>query len=113
MFWMMSCGVAVAEGGMVVAVPAAGVVVAVAEGAGVTGVTVGDVEVGVIEVGEAGTVVKVGNGVKEGRGVGEEMGVEVGVMNIGEPNSLHPRSGAPVNPVSGAGGMGSPLFATN
>ena len=76
------------------------------------GVRVGKgVKVTTVAVGVIGINVKVGNtvGVTE---VGSGIGEAVGVMMIGLPNSLHPRSGAaPVNPVSGLGGMSSPLGA--
>ena len=53
-------------------------------------------------------------GVRLARGVTDGIGEAVGVMNMGLPNSLHPKSGAaPVKPVIGVGGMGSPLFAIN
>ena len=103
-------GVAVG-GGTVVAVKVAGTVVAVADGAGVTGVTVGGVVVG-----EIGVVVDAGLGVSAvvvPRGMEEEMGVGEGVIKIGEPSSLQPRSGAPIKPVIGEGGTASPLFAIN
>src|SRR4029079_1950567 len=76
------------------------------------GVRVGKgVKVTTVAVGVIGMKVKVGNtvGVTE---VGSGIGEAVGVMMIGLPNSLHPRSGAaPVNPVRGLGGMSSPLGA--
>jgi len=88
----------------------------VAEGCAVgeLGVTVG--VRGVAEAAMVGVMVNVGvkvTGVKVGKGVSELIGVGVGVMNIGAPNSLHPKSGAaPVKPVIGFGGIGSPLTAT-
>lgn len=112
MIWIIICGVEVADaGGKTVAVDVTGTVVAVDEGAGVAGVTVGGVVVG-----EPGADVKVGAGVSDSTvvvtvGVSDEMGVGVGVMNIGDPNSLHPRSGAPVNPTIGVGGTSSPFAA--
>ena len=100
-------GVAVAGGAVIVAV-AAGTV-------GVTGV---DVAVNGLGVADAAVDVTLGGTVGEtevdvtGR-VGDGMAEGVGVMNIGLPNSLHPRSGAaPANPVIGSGGTGSPLLAT-
>jgi hypothetical protein len=76
--------------------------VGVNAGVAEAGTGVGDASVG---VGETGVDVMVG--------VGEDSGVGVGVMNTGLPNSLHPRSGAaPVNPVSGLDGTGSPFAAT-
>jgi hypothetical protein len=80
-----------------VAVGVMGVTVMVVCGVGVIGVL--GVLVTVTGVGEPGTDVRVGMGVNvstvaEGRGVSDEMGVGVGVINIGAPNSLHPKSGA-------------------
>ena len=61
-----------------------------------------------------GAGVSVGKNVPVGAGVDEVTGVAVSVEKIGAPNSLHPRSGAaPVYPVIGLGGTGSPLLATN
>ncbi len=80
-------------------------------GVGVAAGTVSDTTI--VEV-RLGAGVSVGKNVPVGAGVDEFTGVTVGVENIGAPNSLHPRSGAaPVNPVIGLGGTGSPLPATN
>ena len=103
----------VAPGELVTVGGAVGVKVAVAAGVGELGVLV-TVSVG---AGEPVTAVRVGAGVNVstvalGRGVAEEMGVGVGVIKIGAPNSLHPKSGdAPPNPAIGLGGICSPLFA--
>ena len=76
------------------------------------GVKVGKgVRVTTVAVGVIGVKVRLGNsvGVTE---VGSGIGEAVGVIMIGLPNSLHPRSGAaPINPVSGFGGISSPLGA--
>ena len=104
-----------------VVVTVGGAVVGDAITAVLVGGTVGEpgVTVGVSGVAEAGMVaviVSVGvtvTGVNVGRGVSELTGVGEGVIKIGAPNSLHPRSGAaPVYPVIGCGGIGSPLTAT-
>ena len=112
MFIAATVAVLVAVTGIVVG--GATVEVIVSEAVGMTGVTVG--VAGVAEAGRVVVIVGVGvtvTGVKVGKGVREETGVTVGVMNIGAPNSLQPKSGAaPVNPVIGLGGMGSPLMAT-
>src|SRR5574342_305383 len=106
---MVNCGVAVAVMGEVPV--GAGVKVLVAKGAGVTGVAVAGSGVGEATVGVTGVSVPVGGGVGE-EGVRLAGGVQVGVMNAGVPNSLQPRSGAaPVNPVIGLGGTGSPFAA--
>ena len=85
--------VIVAVGGTVVG--EAGAAVSVGGTVGDPGVTVG--VMGVAEEGIVGVMVNVGiraTGVSVGRGVSELMGVGDGVMNIGAPNSLHPKSGA-------------------
>lgn len=79
------------------------------------------VDVGVLVaitvVGEATMAVVVGNGVSVtgvmvGIGVAEEIRVDTGVVNIGAPTSLQPRSGAaPANTAIGLGGTNSPLLA--
>ena len=80
-----------------------GTVVLVGTEVKVTTVAVGDTGVGLDKTGVADT-----------GSVGEGMGEAVGVITIGLPNSLQPRSGAaPVNPAIGAGGIGSPLAAIN
>lgn len=90
----------VAVGGAVVGEAGSGVT----DGTGVNVTTVG--------VGEIGVKVKVSVMVGVAK-VGDGMGEAVGVITIGLPNSLHPRSGAePINPVMGLGGIGSPLAAT-
>ena len=64
-----------------------------------------------VAVGVTGVKVRVGNKVAVIE-VGDGIGEAVGVMTIGLPNSLHPRSGAaPIKPVSGLGGTSSPLGA--
>ena len=82
---------------------------------GEPGVTVG--VTGVAEAGMVGVMVRVNvgvTGVIVGRGVSELIGVGDGVINMGAPNSLHPRSGAaPVYPVIGCGGISSPFVAKN
>ena len=85
--------VMVAVGGAVVG--DAGATVFVGKTVGELGVTLG--VMGVAEGGIVGVMVSVGvivTGVSVGRGVSELMGVGDGVMNIGAPNSLHPKSGA-------------------
>lgn len=109
--WMVGCGVEVTVGDAgagEVDVDVGGIVVG--EGGG--GVTDGtDVSVTTVAVGETG--VKDGTRVMVGvADVGDGIGEVVGVIMIGLPNSLHPRSGAaPINPVIGLGGMASPLVA--
>jgi hypothetical protein len=108
---MVGCGVEV-----IVAVAGAGEVevggTIVGEGGG--DVTEGNgVAVTTVAVGETGVNVNVSVMVAVAK-VGEGMGEAVGVITIGLPNSLHPRSGAePMNPTMGFGGMGSPLAAIN
>ena len=86
-------------------------------GVGVTGVAVGNgVTVTTVGVGGIDVSVKVivGRGVTEIAKVGEGMGEAVGVIMIGLPYSLHPRSGAaPMYPVMGLAGISSPLTAVN
>jgi len=79
----------------------------VAEGAGTVGEAGAEVFVGTgvkvttVAVGETGVNVKVGAMVGAAE-VGDGMGEAVGVITIGLPNSLQPRSGAaPVNPMIG------------
>lgn len=112
MLRIVGCGV-----GVTATVGGAGEV-EVAVGTGTVGeggaaVTVGrEVKVGTVAVGETGVTVDVGEGGTGVGSVGEGRGEAVGVITMGLPNSLHPRSGAaPTNPVSGLGGMGSPLTA--
>ena len=63
-------------------------------------------------VGGAGVNVNVADGTGVGN-VGEGKGEAVGVMMMGLPNSLQPRSGAaPIKPASGLRGTGSPLTVT-
>ena len=98
-----------------VEVEVGGAEVAVAVAGGTVGETGVEVCVAGSGVAEAGAVVPVAVGdtcVGVTGSVGEGMVVGVGVMKIELPNSLHPRSGdAPVNPVIGLGGIGSPLLA--
>ena len=87
--------VLVTVGGAVVGDAGATVFVGGTVGEMGVGVTVG--VMGVAEGGIVGVIVSVGvivTGVSVGRGVSELMGVGEGVMKIGAPNSLHPKSGA-------------------
>jgi hypothetical protein len=69
------------------------------------------VDVTTVAVGETGVNVNV-SVIVGVASVGEGIGEAVGVITIGLPNSLHPRSGAaPMNPDIGFGGMDSPLGA--
>ena len=111
-FRMVGRGVAVGtigDGGIRVAVGRGTVGMGTVGEAG-AGVRVGrGVAVTTITVGVIGVNVKVGEGVSV-TVVGEGMGEAVGVITIGLPNSLQPRSGAaPINTVSGLDGIGSPL----
>src|SRR5688572_8695350 len=113
---MVTCtGVIVAVGEAAATVGDATATVLVGAAVTVTGVAVaGTVADGTIVDVRLGADVSVGKNVPVGAGVDEVTGVAVGVEKIGAPNSLHPRSGAaPVNPVIGLGGTGSPLLATN
>ena len=79
--------------------------------AGATVVVGTDVNVSTVSVGGIGVEVSVGAsvGVME---VGDGIGDAVGVITMGLPNSLQPRSGAaPMNPVRGEGGTNSPFAA--
>ena len=109
---VITVAVRVAVGGLVVGDAIA--TVFVGGTVGETGVTVGVIGVRVA----GGVAVLIGVmvgviGVKVGKGVKDAIRVAVGVKNIGAPNSLQPRSGAaPVYPVIGWGGIGSPSLAT-
>src|SRR5512134_212405 len=107
---MVSCGVWVTA---TVAVGDDATVVGVSDG--IAGVGVSGVAVKVSGVGDAAVDVIAGEGegvigVSVGNGVSEE--IDVGIVNIGAPTSLQPRSGAaPTYPVIGLGGINSPLVA--
>ena len=102
---MLTCAVAVAGG---LGEPVGGGDVGEPVGGGAVGVPGCGVAVGAavpVPVG-AGEAVAVTGSVPVGEGSG------VGVIKMGLPNSLHPRSGAePVKPVRGVGGTASPLAA--
>ena len=97
--WTVTCAakvaVPVAVGVVTVGDGSPGVMVGNPVGEGVNGVADIERRVGV------STGVRV-TGVAVDRGVNEDTGVSVGVINIGAPNSRHPRSGAaPAKPVIG------------
>src|SRR5688500_3571938 len=110
---MVGCGVDVivtVDGDVVdVEVDVAGATVGEGDGGVFVG---GDVKVTTVAVGETGVIVGMEDGVSVAK-VGDGMGVAVGVMTIGLPNSLQPKSGAaPMKPVLGTGGIGSPSADT-
>src|SRR5262245_51304238 len=97
------------------AVGEAGAAVTVAEGTTVVGAAVVVVVTG---VGDAGVAVTVGDGVNVtgvnvAGGVIDEINVATGVIKIGAPTSLQPRSGAVPAKTIGLGGTASPLLVTN
>ncbi len=103
MLRMAGCGVGVTVGNGAVTVGMG----TVGEGGGAVRLGAG-VIVTTVAVGMIGANVKVGEGVSVAM-VGDGMGEAVGVITIGLPNSLQPRSGAaPINPVSGCAGTASP-----